>query len=138
MIPNHLSRITIPLFNEGLPMPNPYGAPEISVREVADKLAQAESFVLLDVRETYELQGATLPPGSFELAPLSELAARQTAALPNAAQDKNAEIVVFCHHGVRSAQVTAWLRQQGWSNVLSMAGGIDAYAREIDPSVGTY
>jgi rhodanese-related sulfurtransferase len=119
-------------------MPNPYGAPEISVREVADKLAQAESFVLLDVREAYELQGATLPPGTFELVPLSDLAARQLSALPDAAQDKEAEIVVLCHHGVRSAQVTAWLRQQGWTNVLSVAGGIDAYAREIDPSVGMY
>jgi rhodanese-related sulfurtransferase len=119
-------------------MPNPYGAPEISVREVADKLAQEESFVLLDVREDYELQSATLPPGTFELVPLSELAARQTVALPDVAQAKDAEIVVFCHHGVRSAQVTAWLRQQGWTNVLSMAGGIDAYAQEIDPSVGTY
>jgi rhodanese-related sulfurtransferase len=119
-------------------MPNPYGAPEISVREVADKLAQAESFVLLDVREDYELQSAALPPGVFEFVPLSELAARQTAALPDAARNKDAKIVVFCHHGVRSAQVTAWLRQQGWTNVLSMAGGIDAYAQEIDPSVGMY
>jgi rhodanese-related sulfurtransferase len=119
-------------------MPNPYGAPEITVQEVAAKLRQGDSFLLLDVRELYELQSASLPEGTFTLVPLSKLAAQQTAALSHAAQSKDAEIVVFCHHGVRSAQVTAWLRQQGWNNVLSMAGGIDAYAREIDPSVGVY
>lgn len=119
-------------------MPNPYNAPEITVQDVAAKLKQGDSFVLLDVREPYELQSASLPEGTFTLAPLSDLATRQTAALPPAAQAKDTEIVVFCHHGVRSAQVTAWLRQQGWTNVLSMAGGIDTYAREMDPSVGTY
>ena len=119
-------------------MPNPYGAPEISVHDVAAKLETQEPFVLIDVREPYELQSATLPPGTFELVPLSELAARQLAALPEAARDHAAEIVVFCHHGIRSAQVTAWLLQQGWTNVLSMAGGIDAYAREVDPLVGMY
>jgi len=53
-------------------------------------------------------------------------------------QDKNAEIVVFCHKGVRSAQVTMWLKQQGWTNVLSMAGGIDAWAKQVDPDGGMY
>lgn len=119
-------------------MPNPYGAPEISVQDVAAKLTAQESFVLLDVREPHELQGASLPPGTFDLVPLSDLAARQLTALPQDAQAQDAEIVVFCHHGMRSAQVTAWLKQQGWTNVLSMAGGIDAYAREIDPKVGIY
>jgi rhodanese-related sulfurtransferase len=66
------------------------------------------------------------------------LAAQQLAALPDAAQSKEAEIVVFCHHGMRSAQVVAWLRGQGWTNVLNMNGGIDAWARQVDPSVGLY
>ncbi len=119
-------------------MPNPYGAPEISAQTVAQKLADGDPVLLLDVREPHELASASLPEGTFQLVPLSDLSNRQLAALPEAAQDHDAEIVVFCHHGMRSAQVTAWLRQQGWANVVSMAGGIDAYAREVDASVGTY
>lgn len=119
-------------------MPNPYGAPEISVQAVAARLDRGENFILLDVREEYEVQSASMAQGTYMLAPLSELAAKQTAALPPAAQSKEADIVIFCHHGMRSAQVTAWLLQQGWTNVVSMAGGIDAYAREVDPSVGSY
>ncbi len=119
-------------------MPNPYGAPEITVQELAAKLQNGDDLVLLDVRERHELAQASLPAGQFELVPLSELAARRLDALPAAAQDKNAAIAVICHHGIRSAQVTVWLRQQGWTNVLSVAGGIDAYAREVDPSVGVY
>jgi rhodanese-related sulfurtransferase len=118
-------------------MPNPFGAAEVSVQEVAAKRQAGTPFVLLDVREPPELAAADLGPG-VETAPLSDLAARQLAALPAAAQDKNAEVVVFCHHGMRSAQVAAWLTGQGWANVRSMAGGIDAYAREVDPAVGRY
>lgn len=119
-------------------MPNPYGAPEISVKEVASKLVVDDDFLIMDVREPNEVDKASLPEGSFMLVPLSQLAEKRLDALPAAAQDQDAEIVVICHHGVRSAQVTAWLRQQGWTNVLSMAGGIDAYAQEVDPSIGTY
>jgi rhodanese-related sulfurtransferase len=53
-------------------------------------------------------------------------------------QAKETEIVVMCHHGVRSAQVVSWLRQQGWTNVWNLSGGIDAYARDVDPAVGFY
>ncbi len=120
-------------------MPNPYNAPEISPKEVAEKLDRGDNFILLDVREPHELAHASLPQGTFQLVPLSELAARLTDALPQEVQaDRDREIVVMCHHGLRSAQVTAWLRQQGWTRVFSMAGGIDAYAQEVDPSVGTY
>jgi rhodanese-related sulfurtransferase len=45
---------------------------------------------------------------------------------------------VMCHHDSRSAQVTAWLAQQGWKNVFNVSGGIDEYARAVDPSVGFY
>jgi rhodanese-related sulfurtransferase len=119
-------------------MPNPYGAPEIGVQEVAEKLDQNHSFVLLDVREPHELESASFPEGTFEVAPLSDLAQRQLDALPQAVRQQDTEIVVFCHHGMRSAQVTAWLLQKGWTNVQSMAGGIDAYAKQVDPSVGMY
>lgn len=119
-------------------MPNPYGVPEISPKEVEEKRERGETFVLLDVREEYELESAALPEGAFELVPLSRLASEQTDALPPTARDKEAEIIVMCHHGLRSAQVTAWLQQQGWNNVVSMEGGIDAFAEQVDPGVGRY
>ncbi len=120
-------------------MPNPYGAPEVSVRDVAEKQREGEQFHLVDVREPNELELASLPDGAFISMPLSELRERRLEALPEAlSQDKQAEVVLFCHKGLRSAQVTVFLRQQGWSNAVSMAGGIDAWAEEIDESVGQY
>ncbi len=119
-------------------MPNHYGVPEISPGDVARRRAAGDSFVLLDVREPEELFYADLGEG-VELAPLSHLGFMGTDALPaSVAHDKTAEIVIFCHHGIRSAQVVAWLRQQGWTNALNLDGGIDAYARQVDPSIGFY
>lgn len=69
---------------------------------------------------------------------MSRLAREGTQALSDAAQSQDATIYVMCHHGNRSAQVTAWLAQQGWKNVFNVRGGIDAYAREIDNAVGFY
>lgn len=119
-------------------MPNPYGAPEIGVRDVAVQLQADAPFVLLDVREADEVSSVQIADDRIVHVPLSKLAREQTRALPAAAQDKDAAIVVYCHHGVRSAQVTVWLQQQGWSNVVSMDGGIDAWARQVDPGVGLY
>lgn len=118
-------------------MANPYGAPEISVEEVSKKWSSKASPVLLDVREEMELRLANLGE-DIVWVPLSKLARERIDALPQPLQNKEQEIVVFCHTGVRSAQVTAWLRQLGWKNVWSMAGGIDAYARRIDSSIGLY
>ncbi len=119
-------------------MPNPYGAPEISVQDVSAKIDSGEKFILLDVREHHELTQASFAEGTFEIVPLSELAQKKLDALTPPLLDKDAEIVAFCHKGVRSAQVTMWLKQQGWTNVLSMTGGIDAWAKQIDPDVGMY
>jgi rhodanese-related sulfurtransferase len=118
-------------------MSNVYGAPEISVQEVAARRARGESFVLMDVREEMELRLANLGQKVTHV-PLSQLAAIRLEALPKTLQDRAVEIVVFCHTGMRSAQVTAWLLSQGWSNVASMAGGIEAYATQVDPKVGRY
>ena len=120
-------------------MPNPYGAPEVSVHDVVDKQQQGTEFLLIDVREPNELELASLPVGEFINLPLSELRERRLDALPEAlSQNKDADVVLFCHKGLRSAQVTVFLRQQGWSNAVSMAGGIDVWAEEIDESVGKY
>jgi len=120
-------------------MPNPYGAPEISVKEVRAKQEGGEAFILVDVREPNELELASLPEEAFIGMPLSDLRERRLEAVPEALnENKEAEVVVFCHKGLRSAQVTVFLRQQGWKNAVSMAGGIDSWAEEIDGSVGRY
>ncbi|MGL5095111.1 MAG: rhodanese-like domain-containing protein, partial [Planctomycetia bacterium] len=64
--------------------------------------------------------------------------ALQEASLSPPARNQAAEVVVLCHHGIRSAQAAAWLKQRGWTNVKSMAGGIEAWADRIDPAVGKY
>ncbi|MDE0198536.1 MAG: rhodanese-like domain-containing protein [Caldilineaceae bacterium] len=120
-------------------MPNPYGAPEISVHDVAAKQKDDSEFLLVDVREPNELELASLPDADFINMPLSQLRERRLDAIPeDMQQNKELEVVLFCHKGLRSAQVTVFLRQQGWSNAVSMAGGIDAWADEIDESVGKY
>lgn len=119
-------------------MPNPFGAPEIGVRELAQKCADDEAFIWLDVREPNEHALVHIADERMHLVPLSRIAAERLEALPEAARAEDAPIVVMCHHGVRSAQVVAWLQQQGWTNVLNLAGGIDAWAREVDPAVGFY
>ena len=120
-------------------MPNPYGAPETSVHDVAARQKDDSEFLLVDVREPNELELASLPDADFINMPLSELRERRLDAIPEEMrQNKELEVVLFCHKGLRSAQVTVFLRQQGWSNAVSMAGGIDAWADEIDESVGKY
>ena len=120
-------------------MPNPYGAPEVSVHDVTAKQKEGPKFFLVDVRELKELELATRPEGEFISMPLSDLRERRLDAVPDKLrQNKDTDVVLFCHKGLRSAQVTVFLRQQGWSNAVSMDGGIDAWAEEIDDSVGRY
>ena len=112
--------------------------PEIDVHELARKLGSEESFILLDVREAWELDYAMIVDSRLKVVPTSRLAQLGMEALPDEVQQKDAEIMVLCHHGVRSAQVTKWLLRRGWTNVVSVRGGIDAYAKQIDASVGKY
>jgi rhodanese-related sulfurtransferase len=112
--------------------------PEITVSELSEKLNSEATFILLDVRELHELDYAALTDTRLEVTPMSRLAREGTKALSDAAQTQDATIYVMCHHGNRSAQVTAWLAQQGWKNVFNVRGGIDEYARTIDQSVGFY
>jgi len=112
--------------------------PEIDVNQLANKLGSSDPFVLLDVREAWELDVAMIVDDRLKVVPTSRLAQLGVSALPDDVQQKDAEILVICHHGVRSAQVTQWLLQRGWTNVVSVRGGIDAYAKQIDSSVGKY
>lgn len=112
--------------------------PEITVTDLADKIKSHEKFILLDVRELPELDHARLTDSRLEVVPMSRLANQGLGALPELVKSQDAQIYVMCHHGVRSANVTRWLASQGWTNVFSVRGGIDAYAHEIDKTVGLY
>lgn len=104
---------------------------EISVEEVRELRDSGGEVALLDVREPWEFQTAHIE-GSQHI-PMGEIPARFNQEL-----DPEQHIVVICHHGVRSMNVTAWLRQQGFEKVQSLRGGIDRWSREIDPSVPLY
>ena len=112
-----------------------FGLAEISVTEVAQKRQNGDSFILLDVREDAELKIANLGDGVVHL-PLSVLA--DNRVIPDALADKSQEVVVICHHGGRSAQVTAFLQASGWEKVFNMTGGIHQYALVVDPTIATY
>ena len=112
--------------------------PEIDVQELARKLQSDEPFVLLDVREVWELDRAKITDSRLQVAAMSRLAQLGIGALSDEVQKKETEILILCHHGVRSAQATQWLRAQGWTNAFSVRGGIDEYARLVDASVGKY
>ena len=112
--------------------------PEIDVNELARKLKSNERFVLLDVREAWELDQALIDDSRLEVVPMSRLAQLGVEALPEEVQHKEVEILVICHHGVRSANVTEWLLARGWTNVFSVRGGIAEYAREVNGTIGRY
>lgn len=113
--------------------------PQVTPAELAQWLRERPDLIVLDVREPYEFPRARFPDARVQYAPLSELARKHTGGLPQALQTPpTAPVVVLCHHGIRSAQVTAWLLDQGWQQVYNLSGGIDSYARTVDPSIGLY
>jgi rhodanese-related sulfurtransferase len=106
---------------------------EITPAELKQRLDAGERLALIDVREPSEFQQARID--SAELIPMRTVPA-QLQKIEGYSDE--VDIVVFCHHGVRSLQVADWLRQNGVSNAQSMAGGIDRWSIEIDPSVPRY
>ncbi len=104
---------------------------EITTEELKALLDNKADVVVLDVREPWEIETASLA-GSTNI-PMNDIPARFKEEL-----DPQKHVVVVCHHGVRSMNVTAWLRQQGFENVQSLRGGIDRWAREIDPKIPLY
>jgi rhodanese-related sulfurtransferase len=112
--------------------------PEITVKELDEKLKSEEKFVLLDVRELDELDFAKIEDPRLEVTPMSSLSSEGTKALSELVNAQEIPVYIMCHHGTRSAQVTGWLAEQGYKNVFNVAGGINAYARQVDSSVGFY
>jgi len=112
--------------------------PEITVKDLAEKLKSDEKFVLLDVREHVELKHAKITDDRLEVLPLSLLVHEGSNALPESVRKQEIPVYVLCHHGNRSMQVTGWLVSQGYKKVFNVNGGIDEYGRRVDPSVGFY
>lgn len=113
-------------------------AHDIEVGELARRLASSEPFVLLDVREPWELERAAIADDRLRNTPMSRLAQSGVASLPAELADRDHLVLVLCHHGVRSAQATSWLRAGGWAKAYNVCGGIAEYASRVDPSVGSY
>ena len=112
--------------------------PEITVTALGEKLKSDEKFILLDVRELSELDHAKVIDSRLEVMPMSRLAQEGVKALSESVLSQEIPVYVICHHGNRSMQVTGWLAQQGYKNVVNVSGGIDAYARKVDATVGFY
>ena len=112
--------------------------PEITVTQLSEKLKSEEKFVLLDVRELSELAHAKIEDSRLEVTPTSCLAAEGPAALSESVRAHEIPVYILCHHGNRSMQVTMWLARQGYKNIFNVQGGIDAYARQVDQTVGFY
>jgi rhodanese-related sulfurtransferase len=96
--------------------------------------ADALPVVFLDVREPWEVSTATLsaPGASVVFVPMREIPARLVEL------DPAQPVVCICHHGARSAQVVAFLERAGFESVYNLAGGIDAWSRDVDSSVARY
>ena len=113
--------------NGSLPLPE-----DIDVQAVKKLQDSGEKFVLIDVREPDEYATAHIE-GSLHV-PMRTVPSR----LADLEAYRGERIVVHCHHGGRSARVAAWLREQGFERVQNMAGGIDAWSLQVDPSVPRY
>lgn len=103
---------------------------DITPVALAARMRAGTAPALVDVREPYEWSIARLPDA--RLVPLN--------SLPQAVRslDPDAELVVYCHHGMRSAAAAAWLRDQGFTHVRNLEGGIDRWSLEVDPAVRRY
>ncbi len=105
---------------------------QITPPELAAWLADAGRAkpLLLDVREPWEYEKARV--AGSQLVPMGEIPARLAEI------DETREVVAFCHHGGRGMQVAQFLEKNGFSRVHNLVGGIDAWARTVDPAVPLY
>jgi sulfur-carrier protein adenylyltransferase/sulfurtransferase len=103
---------------------------EVIPQELKGRLDQGRAVVLLDVRQGWETQLCALAHATH--IPMEEIEVRVDELDPELAT------VVYCHLGVRSAAVVDYLRQWGFRDVKNLAGGLDAWARTVDPSMRRY
>jgi rhodanese-related sulfurtransferase len=104
--------------------------PELLPQQVKRRLDAGEPLRLLDVREPWECAIASLA-GSFNI-PMAEITSRWQEL------DADSQIIVVCKAGSRSRRVAQFLSAQGFGRVANLSGGIDAWTRDIDPSLAAY
>ncbi|MFO0852236.1 MAG: rhodanese-like domain-containing protein [Gemmataceae bacterium] len=104
---------------------------EISPQALKAKLDAGEPVFLVDVREPEEYAICRLPGGV--LIPMGEVVGRLEEI-----QSAEAPVVVYCHHGIRSLRAVGFLRANGLSDAVSLAGGIEAWSTRVDPTVPRY
>ena len=103
---------------------------EITPREVKSMMERGQKFLLVDVREKWEFDTSGIE--GAVLIPMREIPS-------NLSKFEEADnIIVFCHHGIRSLSAAAWLEHLGVTPVYSLAGGIDAWSCEVDPKIPRY
>jgi rhodanese-related sulfurtransferase len=102
----------------------------ITARELHEWLQRDAKPVVLDVREAHELAICALAQAQH--IPMGQITARLNDI------DKNAEVVVMCHHGMRSLQVAQYLTRAGFTKVYNLTGGIHAWANDVDPAMARY
>lgn len=112
------------------PLITPMAIKQLTPAELNQRLLQGEKPLLLDVREDNEFAYCRIE-GSM-LIPLRQLPSRFTEL------DPDSDIVVICHHGMRSQQAALFLVQQGYTKIANLAGGIDGWSRECDSTVPRY
>ena len=107
-------------------------------RAAAAGAASAAPPVVLDVREPWELQTACIKEDSFSLLriPMREIPARLAELQDTLGTDR--PIACLCHHGMRSLQVANYLMQSGFSDVVNLQGGIDAWTHQVDAAIPRY
>jgi len=103
---------------------------DIRPEDLRARLDQKQAVVLLDVRDEWETRLCRLENSTH--IPIEEIEFRTDELNP---QD---EIVVYCHHGIRSAAVAEYLRGLGFTKAVNLAGGLDLWARTVDPSMRRY
>jgi adenylyltransferase/sulfurtransferase len=103
---------------------------DITPQELKARLDAGRPPVLLDVREEWETRLCRLPNAIH--IPIEEIEGRVEEL------DPEDDIVVYCHQGVRSAAVARWLEGLGFRSVRNLAGGLDAWARTVDPTMRRY
>lgn len=117
------------------PPGNPPSVLQISAEELAHRMAETgDRIQFIDVREPEELEIVQL--AGFTNLPLSQYAVWSEDI--QARLDPHVETIVLCHHGVRSGQMCYWLLNQGFTYVKNVAGGIEAYALKVDPTMPRY
>jgi rhodanese-related sulfurtransferase len=108
----------------------PENVGQLRPRELAERLAQPDTPLLVDVREPEEWQFCHIA-GAVHL-PMNQLAQRLDEL------DREREVVVYCHHGIRSQLAAEFLSRQGFKRIRNLVGGIDAWSMEVDPSTPRY